>query len=87
MLRINMILSDEMYVFFFCVRLPQSDQTITGKMVFILKQASGAVSVLVKLLLNSLWPNDIIWRQGSRSTLAQVIACCLSAPSHYLNQC
>ena len=26
-------------------------------------------------------------RQGSRSTLAQVMACCLTAPSHYLNQC
>ena len=26
-------------------------------------------------------------RQGSRSTLAQVMACCLMAPSHYLNQC
>ena len=24
---------------------------------------------------------------GSRSTLAQVMACCLMAPSHYLNQC
>ena len=37
--------------------------------------------------LNSLWPSDVIWRQGSRSTLAQVMACCLTAPSHYLNQC
>ena len=24
---------------------------------------------------------------GSGSTLAQVVACCLTAPSHYLNQC
>ena len=37
--------------------------------------------------LNSLWPSDAIWRQGSRSTLVQVMACCLTAPSHYLNQC
>ena len=36
---------------------------------------------------NSLWPRDTIWRHGSRSTLAQVMACCLTAPSHYLNQC
>ena len=36
--------------------------------------------------LNPLWPIDIIWRHGSRSTLAQVMACCLTAPSHYLNQ-
>ena len=35
---------------------------------------------------NSLWPNDTIWRHGSWSTLIQVMACCLTAPSHYLNQ-
>ena len=38
-------------------------------------------------VVNSLWPSDVIWRQGSRSTLAQVMACCLTAPRHYLNQC
>ena len=37
--------------------------------------------------VNSLWPNDAMWRQRSWSTLAQVMACCLTAPSHYLNQC
>ena len=37
-------------------------------------------------LLNSLWPSDAIWRHRSGSTLAQVMACCLTAPSHYLNQ-
>ena len=37
--------------------------------------------------LKSLWPGDTIWRHGTRSTLAQVMACCLTAPSHYLNQC
>ena len=36
---------------------------------------------------NSLWPSDSIWRQRSGSTLAQVMAGCLTAPSHYLNQC
>ena len=35
----------------------------------------------------SLWPSDAIWPQGSRSTLVQVMACCLTATSHYLNQC
>ena len=39
------------------------------------------------LLLNSLWPDDAIWRYGTRSTLDQVMACCLMAPSHYVNQC
>ena len=37
--------------------------------------------------INSLWPGDAIWRHGTRSTLAQVMACCLTAPSHYLSQC
>ena len=37
---------------------------------------------------NSLRPSDTtIWRHRSRSTLAQVMTCCLTAPSHYLNQC
>ena len=35
----------------------------------------------------SLRPSDAIWRQWSWTTLAQVMACCLTAPSHYLNQC
>ena len=37
--------------------------------------------------VNSLWPSDTIWRQRSWSTLAQVTACCLTTPRHYLNQC
>ena len=36
---------------------------------------------------NSLGPSDTIWWYRSGSTLAQVMACCLTAPSHYLNQC
>ena len=36
--------------------------------------------------VNSLWPSDAIWQHRSGSTLAQVMACCLMAPSHYLNQ-
>ena len=36
---------------------------------------------------NSLRPSDAIWRQWSWTTLVQVMACCLTAPSHYLNQC
>ena len=39
------------------------------------------------IVWNSLWPSDVIWRQGSRSTLAQTMACSLMAPNHYLNQC
>ena len=39
------------------------------------------------LIFNSLGPSDAIWRWGSWSTLVQVMACCLTAPSHYQNQC
>ena len=39
------------------------------------------------LRLNSLRPSGAIWQYRSESTLAQVMACCLTAPSHYLNQC
>ena len=39
------------------------------------------------MVLNSLWPSDTIWHHRSWSTLAQVIAWCLMAPSNYLNQC
>ena len=37
--------------------------------------------------INSLRPSDAVWRQWSWTTLAQVLACCLTEPSHYLNQC
>ena len=41
---------------------------------------------LVNCYFNSLGPRDTIWRHRSGSTLGQVMACCLMAPSHYLNQ-
>ena len=37
--------------------------------------------------VNSLWPSDAIWRQRSGWTLVQLMACCLTAPSHYLKHC
>ena len=37
--------------------------------------------------VNTLWRSDAIRWQGTESTLAQVMACCLTASSHYLNQC
>ena len=36
--------------------------------------------------VNSLWPSDVFWQHSSGSTMAQVLTCCLRAPSHYLNQ-
>ena len=47
----------------------------------------GTIGVNQTNLLNSLRPNDAIWWQISGSTLAQVRPYCLTAPSHYLNQC
>ena len=37
-------------------------------------------------LINSLRPSDAIWWHRSGPTLAPVMAWCLTAPSHYLNQ-
>ena len=34
-----------------------------------------------------MWPGDAIWLWWSWSTLVQVMTCCLTAPSHYLNHC
>ena len=61
-------------------------------LVFLVSHASFEISGSIKITfyvcnVNSLWPCDAIWRQGTESTLAQVMACCLMAPSHYLNQC
>ena len=36
--------------------------------------------------LCSLSSGDAIWHHGTLSTLNQIMACCLMAPSHYLNQ-
>ena len=51
------------------------------------KKFMGARSSNELQRFNSLWPSDAIWLQGSWSTLVQVMVCCLTAPSHYLNQC
>ena len=53
--------------------------------------ASSGTSPLVRLLyfgdVHSLWPSNTICQYTSGSTMAQVMACCLMAPSHYLTQC
>ena len=36
--------------------------------------------------VNSVWPSVAIWQHTYGSILSQVMACCLMAPSHYLNQ-
>ena len=42
--------------------------------------------ILAESQVNSLRPSDAKWRQRSWTKLVQVMACCLTAPSHYLNQ-
>ena len=39
--------------------------------------------------INSSWPSEPIWCHKTWSTtmLVQVMACCLTAPTHYLNEC
>ena len=37
--------------------------------------------------INLLWSSNDMWRHNSGSILVQVMACCLTAPSHYLYQC
>ena len=43
----------------------------------------------LRWLLNSLcvWPYDATWRNRFLSWMVQIMAWCLMAPSHYLNQC
>ena len=61
--------------------------------IFFLENAFGYVICKMAAILfwphcdNSLRLSDIIWQHRSGSTSAQVMACCLMAPSHYLNQC
>ena len=35
---------------------------------------------------NTLWSSDAIWRKRTWSTSVQMMDCCLTAPSYYLNQ-
>ena len=43
--------------------------------------------LLVPQLFKSLWQSDAIWQHRCRPVLFQVMACWLSAPSNYLDQC
>ena len=58
-------------------------RSFTGPTQLLSAHVRGPVSFAV----SALWPSDTIWRHGSVSTLAQVMACCLTTSSHYLNQC
>ena len=62
--------------------MTSEDAAHSIKKINVLKQTTYDVKVF-----NPLGPSDAIWRHKSGSTLAQVMTCCLTAPSHYLNQC
>ena len=76
--------------FIYCVYFRLDTMKILNGVILLNKQDLGInlkLEVLVWIYINSLWPSDAIWWQGSRSTLVHVMAWCLAAPSHYLNQC
>ena len=45
------------------------------------------ILVIISANLNTLWPSNTIWWYRTGSTMAQAMARCLMAPSHYLKQC
>ena len=51
------------------------------------EEETHVTSVSDEFHVCALWPVDTIWQQGYGSTLAQVMAWCRQAKSHYLNQC
>ena len=61
-----------------CIHVGESAQQLIHSTLLVIMPLGG---------VNSVWPRDAIWRHRSGSTLTQVMACCLMAPSHYLNQC
>ena len=68
------------YHFVLCCHMMQLLQHQKCWFIFVTKQLQAEN-------LNGLWPSYVIWQHNTVSTLAQVRACCLTAPSHYPNQC
>ena len=83
MIRVKMVLNQPVFLFFFQrVVSPGGCWRWTPPWCYELWML-----VNITCYINSLWPSDAIWWHRSGPTLAQVMACCLTAPSHYLNQC
>ena len=64
-----------------------STLTFGSQFTTLLLQASFPDLQSACVAINSLWPSDAIWRHRFGSILALIMACCLMAPSHYLNHC
>ena len=70
-------------------------QSLTHVYVYRVRLYSELVYVFSTVYINVHYRNlfwqikliEAIWRHMSKSTLAQVMACCPTAPSHYLPQC
>ena len=65
-------------------RQPRVFWHLTSLLSFLLNV--GVYTTMNTAPVESLWLSDTTWWQAG-STLAQVMACCLMAPSHNLNQC
>ena len=61
-------------------------QLVLKKWYYLAIQARAELIILL-MVFNSLWSSDVIWRYRLRSTLAQVIDCCLEESSQYLKHC
>ena len=51
------------------------------------KWLMGSHETMLTWRVNTLWPGGTIWWKRTGSTLAEVMAWCHQATSHYLNQC
>ena len=54
---------------------------------YICPPANGVWGTALFTLCSEIEMHIAIWRHSSGSTMAQVMACCLTAPCYYLNQC
>ena len=66
--------------------------TLDGEICLIFTSLSGVMQEkkylsTIRLTHSPRITSDAVWRHRTGSTLAQVMTCCLTAPSHCLNQC
>ena len=74
-----------------CIRLPLDNLTNLIKHAFFLPTVywstlKSSTEICIKNTINLFWLNDVMQWHRSRSTMAQVMVCCLTVPNHYLNQ-
>ena len=72
---------DSMYFLWKCL------WCLSHNIVFIMTVTFPRGLFVNSMAISSLWLSDAIWWHRSWSILVQVMACCLTAPSLYVNQC